>query len=287
MKKIFLIGLLGLIGLTSNVLAQMTLTSDTIALGDQTIVSGHFEQLWGDNIVIVNQCFDSAEGQQKAVITCFEPGEHWIHYSPTDSMPLTVTDVEVDTTCTEIRDIAPIVLIPHTFWEIFRWILLSLGIIGLVVLGWWLWKKWKSGKVTEWLSNEKPDTRTPEERALDNLEALRRRQLWQAGKHKEYHTELTDIVRRFIEESMGIRATEMTSVETVEAVRNGKWKVETSLLSSIFTTADMVKFAKSEPLPHEHDRSMSEAIEFVKMLWEQVKPTPTESGDQGKEATDA
>jgi hypothetical protein len=89
-------------------------------------------------------------------------------------------------------------------------------------------------------------------------------------------------VRTFIEEATGIRATEMTSDETVEEIENLKLKIETSLLKEIFTTADLVKFAKSEPLPHEHDRSMSEAVQFVKELWQQVKPA-----DERKEGKDA
>ena len=96
--------------------------------------------------------------------------------------------------------------------------------------------------------------------------------MWQSGRVKEYHTELTDTVRTFIEEATGIRATDMTSDETIEEMESKKWTVDNSLLRDIFTTADLVKFAKSEPLPHEHDRSMSEATEFVKSLWEQVKP---------------
>ena len=94
---------------------------------------------------------------------------------------------------------------------------------------------------------------------------------------KEYHTELTDAVRRFIEESTAIRATDMTSDETVEEIENLKLKIETSLLEDIFRTADLVKFAKSEPLPHEHDRSMANAVEFVKQMWQQVKPQEEEA----------
>jgi hypothetical protein len=175
--------------------------------------------------------------------------------------------------------------VPYTFWEIFRWVLLGLAIVALALGGWWLWKNWKSGKVSDWFANTPVDTRTPEERALDNLEELRQRQLWQAGKVKEYHTELTDAVRTFIEEATGIHATEMTSDETVEEIENLKLKIETSLLKEIFTTADLVKFAKSEPLPHEHDRSMSEAVQFVKELWQQVKPAETPA--EGKEGEDA
>ncbi len=278
MKKIIIIGLIGLMGHVHGQ-AIAKLSADTIALGDQTTLSiqraltyPSTEQLSQNGIVALSQNYDSTQHTLYTTLTSFEPGTHYVRLSEDDSLMLTVLDVDVDTTTAEIRDIAPIEKVPYTFWEIFRWILLGLGILALAFGGWWFWKKWKSGKVSEWLSNEPVDTRTPEERALDNLESLRQKQLWQSGRVKEYHTELTDTVRTFIEEATGIRATDMTSDETIEEMENGKWTVDNSLLRDIFTTADLVKFAKSEPLPHEHDRSMSEATEFVKSLWEQVKP---------------
>lgn len=278
MKKIIIIGLIGLMGHVHGQ-AIAKLSADTIALGDQTTLSiqraltyPSTEQLSQNGIVALSQNYDSTQHTLYTTLTSFEPGTHYVRLSEDDSLMLTVLDVDVDTTTAEIRDIAPIEKVPYTFWEIFRWILLGLGILALAFGGWWFWKKWKSGKVSEWLSNEPVDTRTPEERALENLESLRQKQLWQSGRVKEYHTELTDTVRTFIEEATGIRATDMTSDETIEEMENGKWTVNISLLRDIFTTADLVKFAKSEPLPHEHDRSMSEATEFVKSLWEQVKP---------------
>ncbi len=281
MKKLTIIGLIGLMGLLNVVRGQAvaTLSSDTIALGDQTTLSiqrartyPSTEQLSQNGIVALSQEFDSSNHTMLTKLTSFEPGIHYVKLSPDDSLQLTVLDVDVDTTTAEIRDIAPIEKVPYTFWEIFRWFLLGLIIIALGFGGWWFWKKWKSGQVAEWINPTVVDNRTPEERALENLEELRQRQLWQSGRVKEYHTALTDTVRSFIKEATGIRATEMTSDETIEEVESGKWSVESGLLRDIFTTADLVKFAKSEPLPHEHDRSMSEAVEFVKSLWEQVKP---------------
>jgi hypothetical protein len=278
MKKIIIIGLIGLMGHVHGQ-AIAKLSADTVALGDQTPLSiqraltyPSTEQLSQNGIVALSQNYDSTQHTLYTTLTSYEPGTHYVRLSEDDSLMLTVLDVDVDTTSAEIRDIAPIEKVPYTFWEIFRWILLGLGILALAFGGWWFWKKWKSGKVSEWLSNEPVDSRTPEERALDNLESLRQKQLWQSGRVKEYHTELTDTVRTFIEEATGIRATDMTSDETIEEMENGKWTVNISLLRDIFTTADLVKFAKSEPLPHDHDRTMSEATEFVKSLWEQVKP---------------
>ena len=295
MKKLtIIIGLMCLMGLMgkANGQAVARLSADTILLGDQTTLSiqrAHTypstDQLSQNGIVALSQQFDTAKHTQLTTLTSFEPGVHFVKLSPDDSLQLTVLDVDVDTTTAEIRDIAPIEKVPYTFWEIFRWVLLGLAIVALALGGWWLWKKWKSGKVSDWFANTPVDTRTPEERALDNLEELRQRQLWQAGKVKEYHTELTDAVRTFIEEATGIHATEMTSDETVEAVEEGEWKVDSKLLQDIFRTADLVKFAKSEPLPHEHDRSMSEAVQFVKELWQQVKPAETPA--EGKEGSDA
>ena len=69
----------------------------------------------------------------------------------------------------------------------------------------------------------------------------------------------------------------MTSDETVAALEDSEWKIDCAALRDIFTTADLVKFAKSEPLPHEHDRSMSEAVDFVGNMWEKVKPVEEEA----------
>lgn len=290
-KLLFIAGMVlgvGLCSIPCQGQAVAKLGCDTIALGDQTTLTirnalnyPSVDKLSQNDIVALRQDFDTATRTQTTVLTCFEPGEHYIKLSDEDSLMLVVTDVEIDSATAELRDIAPIERVPYTFWEIFRWVLLGLAVAALAFGIWWLLKHRQ--KVHEVLTKSEPvDTRTPEERALQTLEALRVERLWQSGRVKEYHTRLTDAVRQFIEEATGIRATEMTSEETVEEVENGKWKVESGMLRSIFATADMVKFAKSEPSPHEHERSMDEAVSFVKEMWQQVKPTESE-----KEVKDA
>lgn len=290
MKKIIIIGLLGLLGLMGEIRAQAiaTLESDTIALGDQTTLTIHnafkypsADMLSQNGVVALRQEFDTTARTQTTVITSFEPGEHYIRLGADDSLLLVVTDVEIDSATAELRDIAAIERVPYTFWEVFRWVLLGLGVAALAFGLWWLLTHRK--EVQQALTKSEPvDTRTPEERALQTLEALRRERLWQNGHVKEYHTRLTDAVRQFIEESTGIRATEMTSEETVEAV-SGQWPVVSGQLRSLFTTADMVKFAKSEPLAHEHERSMDEAVEVVKKLWAEVKPAESEERSEQEE----
>ena len=281
---ISLLCLISLVGLpTAKAQTVAKLEADTIVLGDQTTLAiSHAlnypstDMLDNSGIVALEQTFDTNTHTQYTVLTCFEPGEHYIHFGPDDSLLLVVTDIEIDSATAELRDIAPIVRMPYSFWEIFRWVLLVLGIAAIAVAAWWIVTHRQ--QVQQLLGTVEPvDTRNPHQRALDNLEQLRQRQLWQAGKTKEYHTELTDIVRLFIEESTGIRATEMTSDETVTALEGSQWKIVCAALRDIFTTADLVKFAKSEPLPHEHDRSMNEAVDFVGAMWEKVKPVEEEA----------
>ena len=291
MRKIIIIGLLGLMGLMGDVMAQAvaTLESDTIALGDQTTLTirgalnyPSTDALSQNGIVALRQEFDTATRTQTTVFTSFEPGEHYIKLGTDDSLLVVITDVEIDSATAELRDIAPIERVPYTFWEIFRWVLLALG-VGTLAFGiWWLLTHRK--EVHEALTKSEPvDTRTPEERALQTLEKLRQERLWQSGRVKEYHTRLTDAVRQFIEESIGIRATEMTSDECVNALMCKSVSADaTTLLRSIFGIADMVKFAKSEPSAHEHERAMDEAVRFVQEMWQQVKPTENE-----KEVKDA
>lgn len=250
---------------------QATLEADTIALGDQTWLSGRFGQPSGDGIEVLGMAIDSATGTQRALITSFEPGDHWLQLGNGDSVLLVVTDVEIDTATAELRDIAPVERVPYTFWELFRWVLLVWAIAAVGIVAWWLVeRRRKHGSIL--VHHEPVDTRTPIERANDELEALRRKQLWQSGKAKEYHTELTDTVRRFIEEVSGIRATELTSDETIAALSDNRLAMGTELLRDMFTTADLVKFAKSEPLPHEHEHSLTCATQYVDILWQATRP---------------
>lgn len=276
-------------------MGQATLVDDTIALGDQTTLSVPLAgdtlpvmDLDGSTVLVLGQRVDTATRTLQALITSFEPGEHWLHTGDGDSLLLVVTDVEVDTASTEIRDIAPIQRVPYTFWEVFRWVLLVLVVAAAGFAAWWTVRNRK--KVQQVLGLTAPvDTRTPEERALEALEELRRQNLWQSGQVKEYHTLLTDAVRRFIEEATGIRATDMTSDECLNALMHDFPNANAmdtqaikqssiQALKDIFSTADLVKFAKSEPLPHEHEASMGKAVEFVKTLWQQVKPQEAGEG---------
>ena len=260
--------------------------STTLAIGEQRVLTIRktplyptLDDLTHNDIVAVRQWTDSTDGTLYTALTSFEPGEHWLHVGD-DSVLLTVNDVaNVDTTSTDIRDIAGILRQPYTFWEIFRWVLLGLAILAVAVAAWFAVKRLKAHKPL--ISIPQAPPLPPDTKALQALESLRQRQLWQQGKVKEYHTDLTDILRNYLEEAYHIQSTEMTSDQTLDALQESPANVadSVSLMRQVLQTADMVKFAKSEPLPYQHDLSLTNAVNFIRLTAPHPAATPQEESD--------
>lgn len=104
----------------------------------------------------------------------------------------------------------------------------------------------------------------PHEIAIKELDEIKERKLWQQGLNKEYYTQITETLRKYIEERFGIGAMEMTSAEILDLIRkNTEAKSVYDNLDQILKLADFVKFAKMNPLPDENDLSMVNAYLFV------------------------
>ena len=102
------------------------------------------------------------------------------------------------------------------------------------------------------------------EKALTALQALKQKELWQSGKIKEYQSELTDIIRRYLEDRFEVNALEMTSDEISRALRQKDFDTKhSSTLQRILTIADLVKFAKATPPVDINAQFMEEAEQFV------------------------
>jgi hypothetical protein len=106
------------------------------------------------------------------------------------------------------------------------------------------------------------------------LEKLRAKKLWQTGKIKDYHTELTDILRKYFEDRFHIMAMESTTAEILEDLEAKTLiaKENREVLSRILLMADLVKFAKYLPLPEEHDHSMEYAVDFINKTYSTPEP---------------
>lgn len=102
-------------------------------------------------------------------------------------------------------------------------------------------------------------------KALNALQTLDRRKLWQQGHIKDYQSALTDIIRTYIEERYGFGAMEMTTDEVASEL--DKRDVDTKLkvrLREILQVADLVKFARAEPGSDIHQRFMDMAADWVR-----------------------
>jgi hypothetical protein len=100
---------------------------------------------------------------------------------------------------------------------------------------------------------------------LQKLDKIRDEKLWQRGRDKEYHTEVTDVLREYIQGNTGIDAPDMTSYELLGALDNLRHENKTAFqtLNKILQLADLVKFAKWRPLPDENEQSLKDAYFFV------------------------
>lgn len=100
--------------------------------------------------------------------------------------------------------------------------------------------------------------------ALNALNQIRDEKLWQQGREKEYFTDITDILRTYINKRYHVNSFEMTADETLSFVR-GILETDTAYdtLAQVLKLADFVKFAKYKPLPNENDLSLANSILFV------------------------
>ena len=215
--------------------------------------------------------------KQRLLITCFDSGYYAIppvhftytvpndtiqHFEETEAMLLRVSTIAVDTT-QAIKDIRAPLAAPITFKEALPYILGGLAILIIAVLLVYYFRKRKKEEPVFKVSS-KPKL-PPQQIALTALDDLRLKKLWQSGRVKEYHTELTDIVRVYLEGKFDINAMEMTSDEIMESLEITQVNAQAKdKISKVFQLADLVKFAKQQPLPLEHDASLNNAIDFVK-----------------------
>ena len=191
-----------------------------------------------------------------------------------DSVLINVATVAVDTTKQKMFPIKAIQtepLVYDDFKPYIIWVVLALLLIGLFI--YYL----KNRKKPEIKEIEIINTLPPFEEAIEKLQELDNKLLWQNNEIKKYYSELTEIVRVFIEKELEIPALEITTHELVSLLsdynnpKNIKPAKETiRKLNALLQEADLVKFAKSTPLSHEIEEDRRDAEKVLNDL----KPIP-------------
>ncbi|MFM7177064.1 MAG: hypothetical protein ACKO0X_06550 [Bacteroidota bacterium] len=174
----------------------------------------------------------------------------------TQPLLISVQSVPVDTT-KSIKDIKNIEAVPFSIWDHIGWIILAIA----AFVGFILWKKYGS----KLKSNTPALTQAPSipchEKALMALDELNKKQLWQNGQYRQYHTELTDILRSYISDRWEVGALEMTTDEILVLTFIPSNEVDG--IGYVLRLADMVKFAKGVPHGDENIRCMDVTRRFI------------------------
>jgi len=248
----------------TNVEVEWPFLVDTFA-GFDIIRSSKIDTLLQDNI---------ATESQEVILMKFDSGSYTIPALPfrfkingqnqlaeTKALPIRINTVAVDTTAA-IMPIKNIMGVPWTWKEAMPYIIA--GAIGLLVLLgllffflYYLRKRRKDAYV--------PPPLEPHELAEKRLEELRQKQLYQNGDIKGYYSELTEILREYIDGRFDIPALEMTTDEIGKAIKKKKEVNKASYrnIVDLLTISDYVKFAKANPSSRYHPDAFKHAKDFV------------------------
>lgn len=277
-------------------LISNSVSKDTILIGDQVLWTSRMQvprgtavkvdsmsgyvvpgvELLGDfTIDTLKKTKEYSIVETKALITSFDSGSYMLpplvlYLSrggvPTDTLrlseiPLEVTTVPIDTASFEIYDLRPQFRYPVTFGEIVPWVLGALALAAAVFLIWRAVRRRKNGGAKA--LKPKPGD-PPHIVALKSLERIRREELWQKGKQKQFYTEVTDALRKYIEERFSVRTLERTSNEILDDLSGQELApADYDALKGIFSVADLVKFAKYTATKEENEETVPSAIRFV------------------------
>ncbi|MCH2084010.1 MAG: RDD family protein [Saprospiraceae bacterium] len=211
--------------------------------------------------------------EQWFTLTSFDSGAHWVPPIPveyvykgqngkaeTNQLPLIVRPFPIESDTSQLAPIKPIIEEPLKF-EDFMWYLIGIllvgGLIGFLI--------YQSRRKNEEEEEEIIEIKRPaHEIAIDKLGRLKAAKLWQQGKIKDFHSELTYILREYLENRYEVQALESTTYEIKQAL--GKLDIPEDYrmqIQQLLQTADMVKFAKAEPPVEMHADALSKTESFI------------------------
>ena len=206
------------------------------------------------------------------------------------SLALKVVGIEVDTTRMD-QFFGPKDVQDNPFqwsdWSLLFW--LSVLMLVLMAVGYYLYLRLRDNKPI--ITHIRIVKRLlPHQKAMKEIEQIKADKMQNSENPKEYYTKLTDTLRKYIEDRYGFNAMEMTSSEIIERLEQAltddakdtaTMKAE---LRQLFTTADLVKFAKYSTMINENDANLVSAIDFINQTKlenmpteETVKPELTEA----------
>jgi peroxiredoxin family protein len=255
--------------------------------------------------IISGPRIDTTKGQsgrikiiQKYLITSFDSGHYQVKpvfaenkneagmkrfYSDYSIIEVMRVKIAPQDTTAKIFDIIKPYKAPVTFGEILPWLLIA-ALLGAIV--------WAAIRYLPKLRKSEAQTNVfiPSDPAhviaFRELERLKSEELWQKGETKKYYTKLTEILRQYLENRFRVYSLELTTAETLEALvktgfrKNGSYND----LKTVLTGADLVKFAKYNPVASENESHFQTSWNFVVVTKEdEMVAVPVEEKRSDKE----
>jgi hypothetical protein len=180
-----------------------------------------------------------------------------------NELALKVSTLPVDTETQNFYDIKDIVKPKFVLWDYVGYFLYPL--LGLLLLAILVFIIYRLSTKKSLIPFKREEPNLPSHViALRELEEIKIKKLWQQGQIKEYHSEVTDTLRKYMEKRFSVPALELTSGEILTKLRGvSDTDFVFDNLKQILILADFVKFAKYQPLPDENELSMMNAFLFV------------------------
>ena len=112
---------------------------------------------------------------------------------------------------------------------------------------------------------KKVTRKLPWELAIDQLIRLKSKNYVETNEFDVFYTELSSILRSYLEDNFSIRAPEMTTEEFLTSIKNNDllFNDQKEILKKFLSYADMVKFAKFTPSRMEAEQGFHLAKVFV------------------------
>jgi hypothetical protein len=259
-------------------------------------LSGYIEVLGKSKIDTIDLDNKALQKQiRNYTITSFDSGSYriepqWFKINingkidsvPTNSVTLNVFTMVIDTT-RGLTDIKMPYGAPVTLKEVTPYILGIMLIAAIIFLVLYSIKRKKNNKPFFTLPVKPKEP--PHVIALRELDRIKTEKIWQKEKTKQYYSEVTDVLRNYIEERFEIRAMEQTTDEILDSFRYRKdllGEKSFTNLSQILSLADLVKFAKYKPLPDDDNLTLVNSYFFVNETKKEEpnKPEITENGEE-------
>lgn len=180
----------------------------------------------------------------------------------TDPFRIGVESVGLDDTG-DIREIKGPLSIARSWWGPLAWLVLAVAVAAGAVH---LWRRRRIRPVVRPAGPPPPPPRPHDLVALEALAALEASSMLERGEVKEYHVQVSEIVRTYVEGQLAVPALELTTGEVVAGLRRAALgEPVCSSFGAFLERCDLVKFAKWRPSATDSRGALEQARELVRM----------------------